>query len=418
MRVLMLAQFYAPVLGGEELMTESLSISLAQRGHDVAVATLRQPGQPAYEVRDGVRVHRLGGLAQRVGRLFTDDGRRHATPAPDPETVLALRRVLAQERPDVVHGHNWLAHAYLPQRRSSPAAYLLSLHDYSLVCATKRLMRRGKPCDGPGVAKCVACASEQYGRAIGPPVALATMIFGRAQQRAVDLFLPVSNAVARGCGLAARRLPYEVVPNFRLETGTAGSAGDSPPALLPGGPFILFVGDVTTDKGVAILLEAHARLATAVPLVLIGRVSNAALVEGHRGVISLGLLPHETVLAAWRRCIVGVVPSIWPDSFPTVALEAMAAGAAIVVSRIGGLPEAVIDGESGLIVEPGDVSALAAALERLLDDPTLRAQLGAGARKRVERFSAPAVVPRYEEAYARALAGRRTALAAAGGTPR
>jgi glycosyltransferase involved in cell wall biosynthesis len=113
-----------------------------------------------------------------------------------------------------------------------------------------------------------------------------------------------------------------------------------------------------------------------------------------------------------------VVPSIWPDSFPTVALEAMAAGAAIVVSRIGGLPEAVIDGESGLIVEPGDVSALAAALERLLDDPTLRAQLGAGARKRVERFSAPAVVPRYEEAYARALAGRRTALAAAGGTPR
>jgi glycosyltransferase involved in cell wall biosynthesis len=418
MRVLMLAQFYAPVLGGEELMTESLSISLAQRGHDVAVATLRQPGQLAYEVRDGVRVHRLGGLAQRFGRLFTDDGRRHATPAPDPETVLALRRVLARERPDVVHAHNWLAHAYLPLRRRSPAAYLLSLHDYSLVCATKRLMRRGEPCDGPGVVKCVVCASAQYGRAIGPPAALATMIFGRAQQRAVDLFLPVSNAVARGCGLAARRLPYEVVPNFRLDAGTTASSGDAPPAQLPDGPFILFVGDVTTDKGVEILLEAHARMATAVPLVLIGRVSNVELVQGHRGVISLGLLAHETVLAAWRRCTVGVVPSIWPDSFPTVALEAMAAGAAIVVSRIGGLPEAVIDGESGLIVEPGDVSGLAAALERLLGDPALRAQLGAAARKRVERFSAPAVVPRYEEAYKRALAARKTALAAAGGTPR
>jgi len=418
MRVLMLAQFYAPVLGGEELMTESLSISLAQRGHDLAVATLRQPGLPAYEVRDGVRVHRLGGLAQRVGRLFSDDGRRHATPAPDPETVLALRRVLAQERPDVVHAHNWLAQAYLPLRHRTPAAYLLSLHDYSLVCATKRLMRRGAPCDGPGVAKCVVCASAQYGRGVGPPVALATMAFGRAQQRAVDLFLPVSNEVARRCGLAARGLPYEVVPNFRLDRETTASAGDSPPAQLPDGPFILFVGDVTTDKGIGILLEAHTRMATALPLVLIGRVNDAALIQGHGDVISLGLLPHDTVLAAWERCTVGVVPSIWPDAFPTVALEAMAAGAAVVVSRIGGLPEAVTDGESGLIVEPGDVSGLAAALDRLLGDPALRAQLGAAARKRVERFSAPAVVPRYEEAYERALAVRRTALAAARGTPR
>jgi glycosyltransferase involved in cell wall biosynthesis len=418
MRVLMLAQFYAPVLGGEELMTESLAISLAERGHDVAVATLRQPGLRPYEVRDGVRVHRLGGLAQRVGRLFSEDGRRHATPAPDPETVIALRRVLTRERPDVVHAHNWLAHAYLPLRRGSASAYLLSLHDYSLVCATKRLMRRGAPCSGPGVSKCVVCASEQYGRAVGPPVALATMLFGRAQEHAVDLFLPVSNEVARRCGLSARRLPYEVVPNFRLDRGPTASAAGSSAAALPDGPFILFVGDVTTDKGVGILLEAHARMPTQVPLVLIGRVKDDQIVHGQSKVISLGLLPHETVLAAWERCTVGVVPSIWPDSFPTVALEAMAAGAAIVVSRIGGLPEAVTDGESGLIVEPGDVAGLAGALERLLGDPALRAQLGAGARRRVERFSAPAVVPRYEAAYERAVATRSAALAAGRGGPR
>lgn len=417
MRVLMLAQFYAPVLGGEELMTESLSVSLARRGHDVAVATLRQPGLARYEERDGVRVHRLGGLAQRFGRLFSEDGRRHAAPAPDPETVLDLRRVLARERPDVVHAHNWLAHAYLPLRRGNPAAYLLSLHDYSLVCATKRLMRRGEPCDGPGLTKCVVCASEHYGRAVGPPVALATMLSGRAQQRAVDLFLPVSNAVATRCGLAARRLPYEVVPNFRLDRGPTTAADDSPAAELPDGPFILFVGDVTTDKGVGILIEAHARMETRLPLVLIGRVNDARLVEGHPDVISLGLLRHEAVLAAWERCTVGVVPSIWPDSFPTVALEAMAAGAAIVVSRIGGLPEAVTDEDSGLIVEPGDVAGLAAALERLLGDPALRSRLGAGALIRVEQFSAPAVVPRYEQAYERALATRNAALTAAPGTP-
>lgn len=410
MRVLMLAQFYAPIVGGEERMTQSLAGELAQRGHDVAVATLRQPGLSAYEEIDGIGVHRLPGLAQRAGGLFSDEGRRHAPPAPDPETVLALRRVLASERPDVVHAHNWLAHAYLPLRRNARAAYVVSLHDYSLLCAIKRMMRRGVPCSGPGLVKCMVCASGHYGRAVGPPVALLTKLSGAAQRRAADLFLPVSNEVARRCALAAGGVPFEVVPNFRAQS-RASAAFD--PALLerlPDEPFILFAGDITTDKGVGVLLEAHSRMPTRVPLVIAGRPVEPELLPAREGVINLGLLPHDALLAAWRRCAIGVVPSIWPDPFPTVALEAMAAGAAVVVSRIGGLPEAVIDGDSGLLVTPGDAGALADALERLIADPALRGRLGAGARARVEAFSAPAVVPRYEAAYERARETRRAAL--------
>ena len=408
----MLAQFYAPIVGGEERMTESLAAELAARGHDVAVATLRQPGLAAFELLDGIRVHRLPGLAQRIGRLFSEDGRRHAPPAPDPETVIALRRVIALERPDVVHGHNWLAHAYLPLRHNHAAAYVLSLHDYSLVCAIKRMMRLGEPCSGPGPLKCVACAGRHYGRAVGPPVALLTALSGRAQRRAADLFLPVSNEVARRCGLAAAGLPYEVVPNFRTERESP-PAGELPPRKrLPDEPFILFAGDVTTDKGVGVLLDAHSRMKTSAPLVLAGRPVEPDLLPMRDDVINLGLLPHDELLAAWKRCAVGVVPSIWPDPFPTVALEAMAAGTAVVVSRIGGLPEAVVDGESGLLVEPGDAGELARALDRLLDDPALRERLGAGGQERVQRFTAPAVVPLYEAAYERALATRRASLAA------
>ena len=228
----MLAQFYAPIVGGEERMTESLAVALARRGHDVAVATLGQEGQDTGEVRDGVRVIRLGGLAQRVPALFSDSGRRHAPPAPDPATVLALRRVLASERPDIVHAHNWLAHAYLPLRRSSAAAYVLSLHDYSLVCATKRLMERGKqPCSGPAPLKCARCASVQYGRLAGPAISLLTRASGAAQRRAVDLFVPVSGEVAARCGLERGDAPYEVLPNFLIEEPVAPTRRSA-----PGGP--------------------------------------------------------------------------------------------------------------------------------------------------------------------------------------
>lgn len=403
----MLAQFYAPIVGGEERMVQSLATALAGRGHDVAVATLRHAGAEAYEEIDGVRVHRLGGLSHRSGSIYSDAGRRHAPPLPDPETTLALRRVLARERPDVVHGHNWLSIAYLPLARRRASAYVLSLHDYSLVCANKRMMRMGEPCTGPGPLKCLRCAAHQYGAAVGPAVALATRWAGHAQRRAVDLFLPVSRSVAARSGLERAAVAFDVVPNFVAER-TAPEPYDA--ALLerlPQEPFILYVGDLAADKGIGVLLDAHARMRRPAPLVLIGRAADPQLLEPREGVVQLGLLPHGAVLAAWSRCALGVVPSITPDAFPTVALEAMSAGVAVLASRVGGLPEAVLDGETGVLVAPGDPAALAQALDRLMDDPVLRERLGAAGRERVPMFTAPVVVPRYEAAYERARALRR-----------
>lgn len=403
----MLAQFYAPVVGGEERMVESLAVGLRERGHEVAVATLRQPGQDAEELHRGVRIHRLGGLAQRLPFLFSDDGRRFAPPAPDPETVAGLRHVLDAERPDVVHGHNWLAHAYLPLRRRRRAAFVASLHDYSLVCANKRLVRRHAPCQGPGLARCVVCASAQYGLLAGAPVALLTRGGARAQRRAVDRFLPVSHEVAARCGLPAMGVPYEVVPNFLLD-GPA-TANGAHPALgaLPAGDVLLYVGDLTRDKGVGTLLEAHAALPERPPLVLIGRPVDPELARARENVTVLGPLPHAAVLAAWQRCAVAVVPSITPETFGLVALEAMAAGRPVVASRAGGLPEVVTDGESGLLVAAGDPHALRDALERLLADGALRRRLGEGAARRARAFTPQAILPRVEGAYERALTAVR-----------
>ena len=286
---------------------------------------------------------------------------------------------------------------------------MLSLHNYSLVCATKRLVRLGEPCSGPGAVKCVRCASAQYGPLVGPPTAALTRVMGQAQRRAADALLPVSDAVARACGLPGGRTPWEVIPNFVADDLLA--AADPAHAslhALPEGDFLLFAGDVVADKGVGVLLEAHAALADAPPLVLAGRAVDAELAAPRPGVIQLGPLPRGALLAAWQRCAVAVAPSLTPESFGLVALEAMTAGRPVVAARSGGLPDVV--GGTGVLVPPGDVPALRDALAALLADPARRAALGAAAAQRALTFTASRVIPRVEAAYEQAVTrahGRR-----------
>jgi glycosyltransferase involved in cell wall biosynthesis len=82
-------------------------------------------------------------------------------------------------------------------------------------------------------------------------------------------------------------------------------------------------------------------------------------------------------------------------------LEAMASGRPVVATTIGGIVDMIVDGESGLLVPPGDEYKLAEAMARLLYDADLRARVAAGAQERVQRFTASAVVERLEAIYAR-----------------
>src|SRR4051812_39367782 len=84
MRIMMLAQSFAPIVGGEERVVEDLSRELASRGHDVSIATLQQPGDPPGDDVAGAKVHLLRSSSYRVTRSNRDVERRHAPPVPDP----------------------------------------------------------------------------------------------------------------------------------------------------------------------------------------------------------------------------------------------------------------------------------------------------------------------------------------------
>lgn len=405
LRILMLAQSYAPIVGGIEHMVEDMSAELAKRGHEVSVATLRQPkAEPVGS--EAVPVHPLGSAVHDIPGLDLDTERHHAPPAPDPRTTLELRRLVERLRPDVVHAHDWLVHSYLPLNRRSSAGLVLSMHDYGLICATKRYMYEGSICSGPGNAKCVRCARDEYDGAVkGTIAALGTRASGRRMRRHIDLFLPVSNAVREFCRLGPDDT-YRVIPNF--VSGSPEPLEDDPDLdRLPDRPFILYFGDVSTQKGVDNLIAAYRQLSSPPPLVLIGRRFEGEI-EDTGGALALGRMPHRLALEAVRRSMFTVAPSIWPDPFPVVALETAAAGKPIVASRIGGLQDSVADGESGILVPPGDRGALAAALERLAGDEGLRQRMGAAAAARqATLFTPDTVVPQYEEAYELALERRQ-----------
>ncbi len=403
MRVLMLSELYPPYIGGSEQHVRNLSRALVERGHEVSVATVG-PGQPTTTDEDGMRVHRLRSAIQRASALLPS-GRPYLPPFPDPAVAWALRAIVARERPELVHAHNWMVHSFLPLKRRSGAKLVLTLHDYGVMCAKRSLLYRDRECSGPALAKCLRCAAANYGAGRGTVITLANSTMRRPLLRAVDMFVPVSAAVARGNELERQRVPFEVIPNFAPD-GVADATDARHPALagLPDQPFWLYVGALSRHKGVPVLLEAYRQVADAPPLVLIGRPSADGPQIVPPDVVVLHDLPHAAVMAAWRRSSVGFVPSLFPDPCPTVAIEAMACGVPLIASHTGGLPDLVADGESGVLTAPGDVAALTGAMRRMLERPDQRAAMADAARRRAPEFMASAVVTRLEALYTRLLA--------------
>ena len=399
MRILLLSQFYPPVIGGEERHVHSLAHALAARGHEVAVATL----SAGEETDDGasVKVFRLRGTMQRLSGVYLDSLRPHAPPLPDPELVLALRRVAREFRPDVVHAHNWIFYSWLPLRPFVRAPVVMTLHDYGLVCARKNLTFDDALCAGPKLTRCLSCVIDHYGAGKGVVTLAAHGAMRPLVARAVDRYLAVSNAVALENRLEG--LPHEVVPNFipdRLEAG----AGSAATARLPDEPFILFVGDLSPHKGLPILLEAYRRLGAAPPLVLIGRRTPATPADLPANVSMFESWTHADVLHAWSRALFGLAPSIWREPCATVLMEGMSFGKPMIATRLGGNTDIIEHGRSGLLVTPEDPDDLASAMDALLADEALRLHLADGARKRIPLFRASGVVSQIERVYGDVLA--------------
>lgn len=227
----------------------------------------------------------------------------------------------------------------------------------------------------------------------------------------------------------ARRVPWlsrPVLRRARLVVCASNALGEAARALgardarvIPSGvdvparvgepaepPEILFAGRLSPEKGILELIEA----ARGMRLVVAGDGPLRDRVPG-----ALGFVPHDELERLYARAAIVACPSR-REGFGVVCAEAMAHGRPVVASAVGGLLDLVVHEETGLLVPPGDIASLRAALERLLGDRELRRRLGAAGRERArERFSWEAVTEATLDAYRKATRSAAPRSARAGG---
>lgn len=402
MRIVEVTDCYPPPLvGGRDLLVRMLSHELARRGHEVEVVSLAGPQGPSIE-RDGlVRVNRVAGWSRALRPLYADPEKPFHPTLPDPGLVRVLGRLLERFRPQIVHAHSWLLYSLLPLLPSQETRLVVWVHDQGFICPkTTFVYRSGGVCTGPNYAKCVRCATEQYGalKSLALTSGLTAMKPWRGR---VDRYVANSRATARASARLVGRgnAAMEVIPPFVTDEAFHADRGERPAFVPSEGDYLMFAGALGPHKGVDVLLEAWAGLQPKIPLVLAGIRRPDTPRSIPPGVIVAEEMPHQDVLRAWGHCLAALVPSVWPEPFGMVALEAMAAGRPVVASAVGGLADLVVDGTTGILVPPGDAAALRRAIQRLLADPHLRARMGAEGRQRATAYSANVVVAAWERVF-------------------
>ncbi|MGE5529327.1 MAG: glycogen synthase [Patescibacteria group bacterium] len=182
------------------------------------------------------------------------------------------------------------------------------------------------------------------------------------------------------------------------------------------GPYILFVGRISRQKGIDVLLAAAPLLPRGLGVVVCAGAADtpelaAAMREAASALPNVHwleeMLPVPDLVELYSHAAVFVCPSVY-EPFGLINLEAMACARPVVASRVGGIPEVVVDGETGILVPPGEPAALAAAVGRLLENAGKAAAMGAAGRRRVEDlFTWRAVARRTLEVYEEAVSLHR-----------
>jgi glycosyltransferase involved in cell wall biosynthesis len=328
--------------GGEERMVETQRDVLTRRGHEVVVS----------------------------------DGRDAAAR-------------IAETRPDLVHVHNQfpsLSPSVYAAAHAAQVPVVQHLHNTRAVCIQPFLVRDGAACtDCVGGSPLPGVMHRCYRSSLAASTAATVMQVRhrRAWSRHVTRFVAVSDAVAQTLRAAFPADRISVCHNG-VDVDVVSSAPTT------GDGYALYVGRLSYEKGVDLLVDAARTIDTRIVIAGDGPERDALEQRAGPNVEFVGYLERPELLAAVAPARVLVAPSRGQEPFGLGVIEAAAAGVPAIVTRVGGLPEIVRDGETGLVIAPFDADAIVAALRNPNVD-----RMGAAARRDYEaRFTADAFADR------------------------
>jgi glycosyltransferase involved in cell wall biosynthesis len=319
---------------------------------------------------------------------------------------------------DVVHIHNFLPQlspAIHGAARRTGAAVVQTLHNYRLVCPAATLLRDGRPCHDcvglPIAMPAVVHGCYRGSRAQTGAVAamLAVHRTRRTWARDVDAFIALTGFA--GDQVVAGGVPrsrIHVKPNF---TTPPPRDHDEAPVERDG---LLFVGRLSEEKGIAVLLDAWRRqpIGTTLRIVGDGPLTEAvqAAASDDPTIVALGRLEPTEVGALMRRSIALVFPSIWYEAMPLTILEAFANGLPVIAFDLGSMRDMIEDGRTGRLCPPGSADALATTMARAVAEPVAMAEMGHAAERDYQAtYTAEANIGRLRQVYAAAIAHRQRA---------
>lgn len=380
MRILTLHNYYQQP-GGEEQIFATESALLESNGHEVLCYTLNN---------DQIATTNPLKLAKNTlwnSTVYHD-----------------LRSLIRKKKPQVAHFHNTfplISPSAYYAAKDEGVAVVQTLHNYRLLCPNALFFRDGRVCEDclgkvplPGVIHRCYRGSLSASAMVAATTSFHSLL--GTWSKAVDVFIVYSqfalNKFIQG-GLPAHKIAFKT--NF-LHPAPMPSEGK--------GGYAVFVGRLSIEKGLGVMLDAWRQLDKKIPLKILGDGPMAGLVtkaaQEMPEIEWLGRKPLEEVYEIVGNASFLVFPSEWYETFGRVAIEAFAMGTPVVASHIGAIAELVKNERNGLLFRPSDPADLADKISWLLDHPQELCQMRLSARAEFDaKYTADANCKRLIEIY-------------------
>ncbi|HNT55736.1 MAG TPA: glycosyltransferase, partial [Anaerolineaceae bacterium] len=311
------------------------------------------------------------------------------------ETSQRIGRLLANDSVDLIYAHNTfplISPSLYDVAASRHIPVVQVLHNYRLLCLNAFLMRGDRPCEDcmgrplalPGIRH--ACYRGSRAGSLSLALMLWVNRLRGVWDRRVGRYFALT-AFARQKfiqgGLPADRLV--VRPNYLMDPVEPGTGS---------GNYALFVGRLSSEKGILPLLATWQQLSSRLPLWIAGHGPLAPQVEAAASanplIRWLGSVPGSQVSTLLQRATFLVFPSLWYEGLPRVLIESFAAATPVLASDLGAMPSLVTPGKTGWLLPAGDPAAWAAGIEAILADPAQLPALRRGARREFDDLYTPA----------------------------